>query len=367
MKALKYSVRPRTVFLEILHGCNLYCSYCYIGRKQNHAKPFVPPIEVTMQILDILKNDNVEEIVLLGGEPTLHPRFTDICRAVASLDFPHRGVVTNGTAITQEKAQLLKEAGFWVDISFRGPNSNTFDTIAGKAKSFQKAFDAAILLSNLGISVGIEFDCVPQNYDGLFETINMLVRDGIRIKQVQLHRIMPEGDAEHNMTKFFLTLDQWHVVFEQAAQIQDRLGIQVIFEDGFPFCLVQHKYRDMITPCPCGFTLLTVSPTGDARYCPCHKEILGNVLRDSLSVIWERRLRDYRSTSRLFDSCLECDLLAACRGGCSASGHTEMNVGMDIFHEHFRSIKLDSGTASQTKLIFAQSLRTYQDNNPDDV
>src|SRR5947209_15340599 len=109
METISCSTRPRTVFLEVLYGCNLYCSYCYIGQKQNHTKPFVPSIEITSNILSVLKSWDVEEIVLLGGEPTLHPRFAEICRSIAELGFSHRGVVTNGTAITQEKVQLLQE------------------------------------------------------------------------------------------------------------------------------------------------------------------------------------------------------------------------------------------------------------------
>src|SRR5947209_6672520 len=139
MKTLKYSDHPRTIFLEILHGCNLYCNYCYVGQKLNHIKPYVPPFEITLQILEILKNDLIEEIVLLGGEPLLHPQLANICRSIAELNFPSRGIVTNGTAMTQEKAELLHNTGFWVDISFRGPDSNTFDTITGKKASFQKA------------------------------------------------------------------------------------------------------------------------------------------------------------------------------------------------------------------------------------
>jgi radical SAM protein with 4Fe4S-binding SPASM domain len=356
MQTINCSTRPRTVFLEILYGCNLYCSYCYIGQNQNHTKPFVSSIENLSRILGVLKNWDIEEIVLLGGEPTLHPRFDEICRSIAELGFPHRGVVTNGTAMTLEKAKLLQESGFWVDISFRGPDSNTFDSIAGKTGTFQKVFNAASMLSDLGIPIGIEFDCIPQNHDGLYETISMLLREGVRVKQLQLHRILPEGDAKNNMEKFFLNPDQWLILFDQAARIRDELGIPVAFEDGFPLCLVRPEHWDLITPCACGFTLLTVSPTGDARYCSCHGEVLGNVLRNSLNEIWRRDLEVYRAPSRHYSACLECDLFDVCRGGCSASGHTKMTEGMDIFHEHFKPIKLENGVKPEAKLIMGQSL-----------
>ncbi len=362
MDILKYSVHPRTVYLEILYGCNLYCNYCYIGRERNHTKPIVPALEKTTHILNILKRENVEEIVLLGGEPLLHPHLSTICRTIAELGFLHRGVVTNGTVMTQERAQLLQETGFWVDISFRGPNASTFDDIAGKAGSFRKAFDAALLLSRLGISVGVEFDCIPENYTRVYDTMSMLVEHGVHIKQLQLHRIMPEGDAKNSLDKCFLTLDQWQVVFHQAARIRNELRISVIFEDGFPFCLVQPEYWDMITPCACGFTLLRISPTGDVHYCACRESVLGNVLNDSLSVLWEESLRGYRTPSKHHPACLECDLLEVCRGGCSASSQVrKMDEDMDIFHEHFRSVKFDGSLKPETKFIIGQSICNYED------
>jgi radical SAM protein with 4Fe4S-binding SPASM domain len=356
MESLKYSVRPRTIFLEILYGCNLYCSYCYIGRQLNHIKPQVPPLDTTMNILKILKKENVEEIVLLGGEPMLHPHFTEICHTVAELGFPQRGIVTNGTVMTLEKALILKETGFWVDMSFRGPDADTFDDITGKAESFNKAFNAALLLSNLDMPLGMEFDCIPQNYARLYETILKLVNAGVRIKQLQLHRIMPEGEAEHDMEEFFLTLEQWRLVFKQAVDIRNELNIQVVFEDGFPFCLVSPEHWEMITPCPCGFTLLTVSPTGNVRYCPCHRENLGNVLHSSLASIWQQSLHTFRTPSRHHAVCLECDLFETCRGGCSASGHLPMDSAIDTFHEHFHPVKLNGKLKPEMKLILGQDL-----------
>lgn len=357
MNVLRYSEHPRTIFLELLYGCNLYCTYCYIGQNRNHTKPFVPAFDITLDILQKMKQEKVDEVVLLGGEPTLHPRFMDICSAIAELGFRYRGIVTNGTVMTQEKASLLQRLGFWVDISFRGPDADTFDTITGKRGSFWKTFNAALMLSQSGVSVGIEFDCTLQNYDKLYATIEMLVRDGVRIQQLQLHRIMPEGDAQHHMENFSLSLNQWQVVFEQAARIRNEFGFSVVFEDGFPLCLVQPEYRDMITPCPCGFTLLTIAPNGDIRYCPCHSETLGNIRRDSLTEIWKNSLTRFRNTDRHPAVCLTCDLFEVCRGGCSASGGQEMDKGIDVFQQDFRPIKIEaqeSESIQELKFIIGQ-------------
>jgi radical SAM protein with 4Fe4S-binding SPASM domain len=356
MEQLRHSDRPRTVYLELLYGCNLRCTYCYVGSERNHRNPIVPPLETTLRILRTLREIGVQEIVLLGGEPTLSPFLHEVCRAIADLAFPFRGIVTNGTALTQEKAVLLKETDFWVDVSFRGPSSSVFDSVAAKGGSFYKALNSCLVLSELGVRLGIEYDCIPQNYDTLYETVEMLVEAGAKIRQLQLHRIMPEGDARINFSDFLLQPHEWDKVFEQAARIQTALGIQVVFEDGFPLCLVDPKYWQFIVPCGCGFSLLTVGPTGDVRSCPCQQEVLGNILEGSLQSIWQISLQKYRSPDRHAAACLSCDLLEICRGGCSASGRGVTADANDIYVDFFRSVRLDKNDRPTAKRILGQGL-----------
>jgi radical SAM protein with 4Fe4S-binding SPASM domain len=366
MDTLCYTDSPRTVYIEILYGCNLYCNYCYVGQQKNHRQPLVPSMAFTRQILQRLKEEQVEELVLLGGEPMLHPHFAEICTAIAALDFPYRGIVTNGTRMTQAYGQLLQQTGFWVDISFRAGDAKTFDTITAKAGSFSKAVNAALLLSQLGTAVGIEIDCLPQNHDTLFDTVSMLLKAGVYIKQVQLHRILPEGDAREQQDSFTLSLEQWHSVFEQAGRIRDELNVRVLFEDGFPLCLVQPEYRDIVTPCPCGFTSLTVGPQGDVRHCPCHSEILGNIQRTSLQTIWHHSLALYRSKTRHHDACLDCDLWSICRGGCSSSGGAKRDESIDILKKYFQPVKfnerekLETAQMQKLKIIIGQDVQVFK-------
>ena len=348
---------PNTVFVEILYGCNLSCAYCYVGRERNHEKPVVPPFETASTILGVLSENGVEEVVLLGGEPTLHPQFERICTRVGELDFAYRGVVTNGTHITSSIADALSKNGFWVDITFRGPDAAVFDGLAGKRGAYASARESAVLVSKLGIPLGIEFDCTRQNYQGVYDTVADIIDAGASPRQLQLHRILPAGDAATAMDRFSLSSAQFQVVFKQASRIHKDFGLRVVFEDGFPFCLVDSCYWDLIAPCACGYTLLTVSPTGEARYCSCHDSSLGNILTESLSAIWEHGLSEYRfGRGRLPEPCRQCDIADVCRGGCSASGGSPSYDGRDVFEDEFRPIKLDGNTKPVIRRICGQSV-----------
>lgn len=351
------SPMPATVFLEILYGCNLSCGYCYVGQERNHEKPVVPPFETTRDILNILSDHGVTEVVLLGGEPTLHPQIERICAHVGKLSFAHRGIVTNGTHITSSIAEALAENSFWVDITFRGPDAAVFDCLAGRPGAYASARASAVLLTELGIPLGMEFDCTRQNYMGLYETVADVIRAGAKPRQLQLHRILPAGDAATSMDRFALSSSQFRDVFEQASRIQDDYDIRVVFEDGFPFCLVDSRHWDMIAPCACGYTLLTIDPIGEARYCSCHSASLGNVLTDSLTTIWTDHLTEYRAAqSRFPEACKECDVADVCKGGCSASGGRPSLDGCDIFEDELKPIKLDGRSRPTALRICGQSL-----------
>jgi radical SAM protein with 4Fe4S-binding SPASM domain len=338
-----------------MYGCNMGCQYCYVGWSRNHVDRVLPDLDITRRILKNLKDEGVEEIVLLGGEPTLHPHFVEICRSVDQLEFLDRGVVSNGSAFSPEMIAAIKENRFWVDITFRGVNAQTFDTTARHPGAFKKAVEAAVELSRAGVSLGVEFDCTPHNYTQLFDLAQYLQEKGVYPKQIQLHRVLPAGDAAPHPEEWLLSPEQWRIVLDQALQIKSSLGTHVVLEDGFPFCLVDQKHWELMIPCACGYSLITIDPIGEARYCSCHGGSLGNILQKPLRQIWQESLKNYRQPSRYPKACMECALLEVCRGGCSASGWGE-NAGRDIFEDQLRPIKLAEGNPISPARIVGQQV-----------
>ena len=358
MESFDYSPQPLTVFVELLYGCNLRCSYCYIGSKLNHEFPYFASTASLSRIFQVLQQNKVQEVVLLGGEPTLHPDFAEICRMIAKMDFRYRGVITNGIALAAEQVELLRETGFWVDISFRGSDSVTFGELTRLDKSFERALDAAKSLSDCGIPLGIEFDCVPMNYLQLYSAIEILTGAGVNVKQVQLHRVAPVGDAASQIAQISLDLSQWHVVLQQASRIQRELGVRVVLEDGLPYCLVAPEYWNMMTGCGCGFTLLTINPFGETHFCACRRVSLGNILNEPLSNIWEKQLSDYRRIDRCPPTCINCDLLLICRSGCVASSPDAEHPYRDVFSASFRPVRLGYRPTPPAQFILGQQVRS---------
>lgn len=120
-------------YCEICSACNLQCKYCF---EKDYAKKFINAKE----LLDFLNavGDMVEDIVITGGEPTLHPDFIEIVQEVAK-KFPAT-ITTNGTTNSAEQlAGLLeKYPALRAQISLDAANSKIVDYYCGDG-----VFDAA--------------------------------------------------------------------------------------------------------------------------------------------------------------------------------------------------------------------------------
>jgi hypothetical protein len=71
---------PELVDLKITDYCPFNCSFCYMGSttKGNHAD-----FDFVKKIIERLKEAQVFEVAIGGGEPTLHPQFPEICQAIS--------------------------------------------------------------------------------------------------------------------------------------------------------------------------------------------------------------------------------------------------------------------------------------------
>lgn len=72
--------RMPVIQIEITNGCNLQCSNCtrFVG---HHKKPFFMDLPTVAKAIDSLEG-YPGQIGIMGGEPTLHPQFAEICKLV---------------------------------------------------------------------------------------------------------------------------------------------------------------------------------------------------------------------------------------------------------------------------------------------
>lgn len=105
-------IKPKRIRLLMSYGCNAKCFYCHNEGQSTPSRTRINP-EFVGKLLDAVPT---EEVILSGGEPTLHPRVADIAREVKHRDI-HLSMNTNGSLTDRLRALhgLVDEMKFNID------------------------------------------------------------------------------------------------------------------------------------------------------------------------------------------------------------------------------------------------------------
>jgi MoaA/NifB/PqqE/SkfB family radical SAM enzyme len=140
--------RPYHVQWMITRKCNYRCKGCNVWREQDAKELSTEEIK---KGLDILKELDVIEIVISGGNPLLREDIKEI------IDYASRSFITtvydNGS-MAAEKIDALRNADF-VAISIDSLDPSKNDLIKGVKGSWKKAVQAVDRLHEEGINVSV--------------------------------------------------------------------------------------------------------------------------------------------------------------------------------------------------------------------
>ena len=170
---LQFSSDKRPVVVwNITRRCNLKCVHCYA-----HAKNMVFDSELSTlegkNLLDDLADFGVPVILFSGGEPLTRKDLPEL--AAYAVKKGMRAVIsTNGTLITPEKAQTLKEIGLsYVGISLDGMEEIN-DRFRGVKGAFRSALEGIKNCKKAGIKVGLRFTINKSNVSEISNIFKLL-------------------------------------------------------------------------------------------------------------------------------------------------------------------------------------------------
>ena len=153
---------PRLIFWEVTKGCNLRCIHCRATATELMS-PADLPTEKALDIISQIADFGSPILVLSGGEPLYRHDIFQLAEYATSRGL-RVALATNGTLVTKNVAQKIKQAGIKrVSISLDGSDAETHDSFRG----IPGAFDAAVYgmrnLQALGVSVQINTTIARHN------------------------------------------------------------------------------------------------------------------------------------------------------------------------------------------------------------
>ena len=234
-RTVAFSAKAVNLFFHILTRCNLKCRHCYINPPQ-HGTATLPlaTIERWLKIFaDLGKPAN---LVLLGGEPTLHPDLGSVIRAARRLEFTSITVDTNGYLFHDILERITPEELDYFSFSLDGATPQTNDALRGTG-SYATCLEGIRRAVARGFSTSLIYTVSTTNIDEL-EQMGPLLEDlGIERFFIQVlglrgkpARPAPSGPSDMPLQ---VDRDRWlAVVPAAAAKIADR-GLTVSYPKVF--------------------------------------------------------------------------------------------------------------------------------------
>lgn len=322
--------------------CNYNCLHCFNAADNNQLQTEFS-WEECVRLMDEAKRCGVNAINLTGGEPMLHPHFMDIIRGIHERGMYVRGIITNGSLLTQEILDELKRIGSnpMIKISYDGIGHH--DWLRNHSGAEQDAMRAIKLCLDNGFSVRVHMNVHRMNVDTMLPTAKLLDEMGVQemwiIRTSESPRwVENAGDACLGLTEYY---DRMLEFTEAYIQEQHQMSIELWqFLSLYPqqrsySCrpvqCAHGEYRDSLPVC--GGNRSMVAVTAGGNVVPCvqmsgyyEKEgaILGNVKRDGLHKLL--RSGSYLDTvcttvgmlKEKNETCRNCPYFPYCAGGCRA-------------------------------------------------
>ena len=336
--------------------CNLNCEYCFYLEKQalfGEREKYRMSDEVLSRfITNYIKSQPtpVVEFVWQGGEPTLLG--IDFFRRVIELQKPFtryktitNSLQTNGTLLTDEWCHFLKQHNFMVGISLDGPRdihdryrrdrqgNGTFDLVIRGLRLLQKhnvdynvlacvardtarwPLDVYRFLRDQGVEF-IQFTPIVERIaDARYRRLGLRLAGPASLDKEELQNEIPPWTViPEEYGDFLITIyEEWvrHDV-GKVFVMNFEWALNAWIGNPSPLCIHAEQ---------CGRSIV-IEHNGDVYacdHCVYPQYSLGNIMTDTLSRMVEKSLQSGFGVSKgttLPLWCRECDVIAACQGGC---------------------------------------------------
>jgi len=302
---------PEFLYLHLTSRCNLRCSYCYASPGPNKERERRDlPFAVAREVLRQAQGLGVQNVVVTGGEPLLHPQAVQILEEAKRLG---QGVnlLTNGLLIEPSLARRLAIACDQITISLDSADPTLHDLHRGRG-AHARASRAIAILNEVGfphVVVAAVLTCHNQHerYEDFAAYATSLGAERVSRQVYILQGAHRDETLRLDFDSFLACLAQ--ELDAAVAQAQPR-GER-------PSAI----WRDR-----CGAASGVVAIGADGVVYPCQGLIrsefaAGSIREDSLDEIYAhaRVLKEVRAiTVADIPGCSGCECRFLCGGGCRA-------------------------------------------------
>lgn len=338
----------KAVCLNIIHGCNLRCKYCFADEGEYNGHKGVMSLETAKKAIDyVVKRSGPRrniEIDLFGGEPTM---IMDTIKGIVAYARENEKkwnknirftMTTNATLLNDEMMDFIdKEMGNIIlsldgrksvndNVRIKVDGSGSYDDILPNIKKM-------ISKRTEGKTYYVRGTFTRANTD-FYEDVKSMINEGfkeISIEPVVLEAGHPLALREEDLETIMNNYDKLYE--DMAKRKREKSGEYNFYHfnvdlNGGP-CVYKR-----ISGCGAGFEYVAITPQGEVY--PCHQFVgkeefkLGTIYDDSYNSELGKEFKKAHIYNK--PKCKECWARFYCSGGCQANNFS-FNGDMKIPYE----------------------------------
>ena len=338
----------KAICLNVIHGCNLRCKYCFADEGEYHGHGGVMSVETAKRAIDyVIKRSGPRkniEIDLFGGEPTLiMDKIKEIIQYARDNEEKwgknvRFTMTTNATLLTPEIMDYMdKEMGNIIlsldgrkdvndNVRIKIDKTGSYDDIVPNIKEMIKR-------RTPGKTYYVRGTFTRDNTD-FYNDVMAMVDEGFRelsIEPVVLPDESPLSLREEDLDEIFANYDKLYEEMARRKKEGDEFNFYHFNIDlnGGP-CVYKR-----ISGCGAGFEYVAITPQGEVY--PCHQFVgkeefkLGSIYDDTYDAELGKKFKKAHIYNK--PKCRECWARFYCSGGCQANNFAfngDMNIPYEI-------------------------------------
>ena len=319
---------------EVTRSCNLACKHC---RAEAHEEPYPGELDTdeAKALIDTFPSVGNPIIIFTGGDPMMR---ADVYELVAyATEKGLRCVMSpNGTLITPETAQKMKESGVQrCSISIDGPSADFHDDFRGVKGAFDMSMRGIQYLKDAGIDFQINTTVTRQNLPYFKQIFNLCE------SLEQLHGTSScwfQPDVQHRWVRKLLLLKNMKkcstgsttsvrpLTCTSKPPVHRTTTVLCANEPKkkvFPVTTENFGMDAHTRGCLGGTGFCFISHTGQVQPCGYLELDCGQVKETPFPEIWRKSeyFRQFRTKEEYEGKCGVCEYHNVC-GGCRARGYS---------------------------------------------
>ena len=258
---------PISVILELVNRCNLECTMCYQGFRNDTTKSTLQ-LEDLEKIFLTLKNQ-LDALLLSASEPLLYKNFGKVLDMAKTSEIMDQFLFTNGTLLNQKNSEIIL-------------NSSLTRLFVSIDAATEKTYDKVRIPVNKKIMNSGRLSLIEKNIKNF---INLRNKYKKKLPLVRVSFVALETNV-HEVNTF---IDKW-VDIVDSVEIQKENSID--FYDDF-FSKEKHNSKRLLKDYNCNEPWGQVTIHADGTVGPCCNTVGRNLpvgnFKEDLDVIWKNQ------------------------------------------------------------------------------